>query len=106
MSQFFSSGGQRIGASASTSFLLVKSWDGGLIEQDFRPLVTGEVGKVFSSTPAALKCPCKHMPDTWIRLWRWQPRVLNCELMSVGQEVTKASFTGQDPGLGGACASL
>ena len=60
MSRFFSSGGQRIGASASTSFLLVKSWDGGLIEQGFRPPVTGEVGKVFSSTPAALKCPCTH----------------------------------------------
>ena len=33
---------------------------GGLIEQDIRPPVTGEVGRVFSSTPAALKRPHKH----------------------------------------------
>ena len=58
MSWFFSSGGHIIGASASV--LPMKICDGGLIEQDIRPLVTGEVGRVFSSTPAALKRPHKH----------------------------------------------
>ena len=67
MSWFFSSGGQIIGASSSASVLPMKIWGWGLIEQDIRPPVTGELGRVFSSTPAALKRPHKqharHLQD-------------------------------------------